>query len=109
MTMLTNLNPDGQPDCPFCQIVRGDGPARVVFSDEDVVAFFPTSPATLGHTLVVPRRHVADIWSLHADDAGPLWEATLGLARAVKSAMRPDGLNIINSAGKAATQTVFHV
>jgi histidine triad (HIT) family protein len=107
--MLTELNPDGEPDCPFCQIIRGDSPARVVFSDDEVVAFFPTAPATLGHTLVVPRRHVPDIWSLRTNDAGPLWEATLDLARAIRSALHPDGLNVINSAGRAATQTVFHL
>lgn len=99
----------GIPECAFCMIVRGDAPARIVFQDADVVAFFPNNPATLGHTLVIPTRHVPDIWSLTAPDASPLWEATLGVARAVKLAMRPDGLNIINSAGEAASQTVFHV
>lgn len=73
------------------------------------MAFFPTNPATLGHTLVIPRRHLVDVWALHQADAAPLWEATLGLAHAIKSALRPDGLNIINSAGNAATQSVFHV
>lgn len=96
-------------DCPFCKIVRGEAPARVVFRDEDVLAFFPTDPATLGHTLVIPTRHVRDAWSLTAVDAQPLWEATLGMAKAVRAAMRPDGLNIISSAGKAASQSVFHM
>ena len=98
-----------ESDCPFCKIVRGDASARVVFRADDVVAFFPTNPATLGHTLVIPTRHVRDAWSLTAVDAAPLWEATLGMAQAIRSAIRPDGLNIINSVGQAASQTVFHM
>jgi len=55
----------GAEDCPFCEIVQREDPdAREVYRDEHVVAFFPTEPAVLGHTMVVPREHVPDIWSL---------------------------------------------
>jgi histidine triad (HIT) family protein len=96
-------------DCPFCLIVRGEGSAKIVFQDADVVAFFPTEPAILGHTLVIPTRHVKDVWGLPVEEATPLWQAVLGLAHAVRRAMKPDGLNIINSAGDAASQTIFHL
>lgn len=98
-----------EADCPFCEIIRDEGAARIVFQDDEVVAFFPTNPATLGHALVIPTRHVEDVWALRPEEAGPLWEATLGLAHAVRRVMKPDGLNIINSAGEAASQTVFHL
>ena len=102
--------PTSDPDCPFCEIVRRDDPdAREVFRDEHVVAFFPTEPATLGHTMVIPRQHIPDIWSLDEETAGHLARATVRLAVAVREAMKPDGLNIIQSNGKAATQTVCHL
>lgn len=96
--------------CKFCQIVdRNDPDVREVYRDENVVAFFPTEPAVLGHLLVVPRRHVPDIWGLEPDEASQLSRAALLLATAVREAVRPEGLNVIQSNGEAATQTVPHL
>jgi histidine triad (HIT) family protein len=98
------------PDCPFCEIVQREDPdARELYRDGHVVAFFPLDPATLGHTLVVPRSHVPDIWALDDNTAERLAVATTRLAAAVRKAVNPEGLNIIQSNGKAATQTVFHL
>ena len=97
-------------ECAFCEIVERDDPdAREVYRDNDTVAFFPTEPATLGHTLIVPRLHVPDIWALPEELAAQLSRVTVRLATAVKRAVEPDGLNIIQSNGSAATQTVFHL
>ncbi|OZC48466.1 HIT family protein [Rhodococcus sp. RS1C4] len=98
-----------KPGCDFCEIVVKDEPARVVFRTNDVVAFFPTNPATLGHTLVIPTSHFADIWELDESNATRLTSATLKVARAIRSGLSPDGLNIIQSNGSAATQSVFHL
>lgn len=102
--------PTSHPDCPFCELIQRDDPdAREVYRDEHVVAFFPTEPAVLGHTMVVPRRHVADIWELDDETAGHLARSTVRLAGAIREAVHPEGLNIIQSNGEAATQTVFHL
>lgn len=102
--------PTSDPDCPFCEIVLRDDPdAREVYRDEHVVAFFPTEPAVLGHTMVIPRKHVADIWSMDEETAGHLSRATVRLAGAIREAVHPEGLNVIQSNGEAATQTVFHL
>lgn len=103
--MLTSV-----PDCPFCDIVQNDDPdAREVYRDEQTVAFFPLEPATLGHTLVIPRSHVPDIWSAAEDTVTQLARVTLRLANVMRRALRPEGLNVIQSNGAAATQTVFHL
>ena len=97
-------------ECPFCEIVQREDPdAREVYRDEHVVAFFPLDPATLGHTLVVPRHHISDIWSLDDELARHLGVATTRLSQVVKHVLRPEGLNVIQSNGRAATQTVFHL
>lgn len=97
-------------DCPFCEIVQREDPdAREVYRDEHVVAFFPTEPAVLGHTMVVPREHVPDIWSLSEEKAAHLARATVRLAGAIREAVHPEGLNVIQSNAEAATQTVFHL
>ena len=96
--------------CEFCEIVDRDDPhVREVYRDENVVAFFPTEPAVLGHVLVVPRRHVPDIWGLRPDEAAQLAQATLLLTTAIRHAVELEGLNVIQSNGEAATQTVQHL
>lgn len=96
-------------NCSFCAIAAGMEPARVVLETELAVAFFPSDPATLGHTLVVPRQHIVDLWSLDVATAEFLATTTLAVARAVRGAFEPEGLNIIQSNGEAATQTVPHL
>jgi histidine triad (HIT) family protein len=98
-----------QARCDFCEIVANEEPARIVMRDAHVVAFFPLEPATVGHTLVIPTDHIPDIWALDEARAITLTRATLRVARAVKQALSPDGLNIIQSNGAAATQTVGHL
>lgn len=101
--------PPTDPDCSFCEIIAREAGAREVFRTNSVVAFFPPEPATLGHTLLVPRAHVRDIWEVGEDLAAELGRQTVKLAGAVKRAIRPDGLNVIQSNGTAATQTVMHL
>ncbi|WP_367270705.1 HIT family protein [uncultured Tessaracoccus sp.] len=97
-------------DCPFCEIVQREDPhAREVYRDAHVVGFFPSEPAVLGHTLIVPRAHVSDIWSLSEKTAAHLATTTVRVAGAIRKAVHPEGLNVIQSNGKAATQTVFHL
>lgn len=96
-------------DCVFCAIAFRDKPARVVFRTDRIVALFPPEPATVGHTLVIPRSHIPDIWALDEETAHDLTGVTLQIARAVREALNPQGLNIIQSNGTAATQTVMHL
>lgn len=71
--------------------------------------FLPDEPITEGHVLVVPNDHVPDIWSLTQGAARNLSSEVLRMAHIVRSAIEPDGLNIIQSNGKAATQSVHHL
>ena len=103
------MSPTRQPGCEFCEIVARGEPARVVLRTSEVVAFFPDEPATMGHTLLIPTRHFQDIWALDERTAGWLAHASLRLARAIRKALVPEGLNIIQSNGEAASQTVQHV
>lgn len=100
----------GEQDCPFCEIIDRDDPdAREVYRDEHTVAFFPTEPAVIGHTMVIPRMHLPDIWHLEDATAQQLSLTTLRIATAIRDTLHPDGLNIIQSNGEAASQSVFHL
>lgn len=63
----------------------------------------------LGHTLVVPRAHLPNIWAVDQREAYDLADATRRVAAAVVQATNAEGLNIIQSNGVAAGQSVFHV
>jgi len=95
--------------CPFCAIVAGDAPARIVTETATSVSFLPDVPAVLGHVLVVPRIHVSDLWGLDKEQARTLGVDVLATARVVRSALQPEGLNLIQSNGTAAGQSVFHL
>jgi histidine triad (HIT) family protein len=95
-------------DCLFCGIVAGDVPAQIVDSDEHTVAFMDINPATRGHALVVPRRHAADLGAVDDDDLAAVAAAARRLAARAKERLGADGVNLMNSWGSAAWQTVFH-
>lgn len=100
----------GPESCDFCAIARGlDRSAEIVCEGKDWIAFFPLDPATPGHTLVIPRRHVADLWEADPQLAADLVRAAQRVGQAVQVALNPDGMNLITSAGSAAEQTVFHL
>jgi histidine triad (HIT) family protein len=96
------------PDCLFCKIVAGELPATVIAEDERTVAFMDINPATRGHLLVVPREHAADLLVIGPDDLAACVAAAQRLAARANEVLDADGVNLINSCGAAAWQTVFH-
>lgn len=95
--------------CEFCTIVATPHSTETVFEDEANIAFSPLQPATTGHLLVVPRQHRRFLWELTAHECSTLFTSVRALANSVMNAIRPDGLNIVQSNGPEASQTVFHV
>jgi histidine triad (HIT) family protein len=96
------------PDCIFCRILAGELPARVVEEDERTIAFMDIAPATRGHALVIPRAHSVDLLSIGEQDLQAVILAARRLAARAKERLGADGVNLINSCGAAAWQTVFH-
>lgn len=95
-------------DCIFCKIINGEIPAAKVYEDEHVVAFLDISQVTKGHTLVVPKVHMADLFELTPDAASQLFRTVPKIANAIKKQFSPVGLNVLNNNGEHAGQTVFH-
>lgn len=95
-------------DCIFCRIVNGDIPSATIYEDEEFKAFFDGYPSSLGHTLVVPKNHVADIFQIDAAQGARLFALVISLAKKLKTALGCDSVNILQNNGRAAGQTVFH-
>jgi histidine triad (HIT) family protein len=96
------------PDCIFCKIVAGELPATIVDEDERTIAFMDIAPATRGHALVIPREHSADLLSVEPEDLAAVGLAAKRLAARAKERLGADGVNLLNSCGAVAFQTVFH-
>jgi histidine triad (HIT) family protein len=96
------------PDCIFCKIVAGELPATIVDEDELTVAFMDINPATRGHALVVPRRHAQDLLSIDPEDLCATASMAQRLAGRMSERLGAAGINVLNSCGAAAWQTVFH-
>jgi histidine triad (HIT) family protein len=96
------------PECIFCKILDGELPGTVVDEDERTIAFMDINPATRGHALVIPRSHSRDLLDIDAEDLRAVALAAQRLAGQIKQRLGADGINLINSCGQRAWQTVFH-
>ncbi|MDN3955730.1 HIT family protein [Sporolactobacillus laevolacticus] len=95
-------------DCIFCKIINGDIPSAKVYEDEDVYAFLDLSQVTKGHTLIIPKVHRKDIFELEPELAEKLFRKVPVIAKAIKKAFHPVGMNLLNSNSELAGQTIFH-
>jgi histidine triad (HIT) family protein len=96
--------------CVFCDIVRGEAPASVVYSDDVVTAFMDIRPVNSGHLLVVPRSHARHLAGMDSETGGHLFRVGMRLAAAVRrSGVRCEGVDLFLADGEAAGQEVFHL
>lgn len=97
------------PNNIFAKIIAGLIPCEKLFEDEDVIAFMDIMPQAEGHCLVVPKSPSRNLLDANPRVLGPLFFHVQRLARAVKSAMKADGITIMQFNEPAAGQTVFHL
>jgi histidine triad (HIT) family protein len=96
------------PDCLFCRIIAGELPSAVVHEDDRTIAFMDIAPATRGHLLVVSRDHARDLQEIDPGDLAACARVAQMLAGRVRERLGAHGVNLLNSCGEAAWQTVPH-
>lgn len=96
-------------DCLFCRIVAGELPSQKLLEDDSTLAFMDINPWSRGHCLVISKEHGATIFDLSEESAVGIMRVAHRLAPAVKAAVEADGLNLLQSNGRAAWQQVDHV
>jgi len=99
------------PNCIFCKIVAGQIPSFRLFEDVASLAFMDINPANEGHCLVIAKPHHPTLYDMPPDLLAAVSATVLKVAKAVEAALKPDGLNLVQSNGKGAAQSVphFHV
>ena len=96
------------PDCLFCKIAAGHIPATRVYEDERTIAFMDINPGTRGHLLVIPREHYADLLDIAQEDLAAVARTAQVMAARASERLDALGVNLLNSCGAQAWQTVFH-
>lgn len=94
--------------CPFCNL-ENLRQHEIIHKDSNNIAFFSKEPVTLGHTLVIPRRHVKSLLALKERDTDKLFELVRRIAKVIHKVLKPDGLDIGTNYGRIAGQSVDHL
>jgi histidine triad (HIT) family protein len=99
-----------EPDatCIFCRIVKGEVPCFKLFEDTDTLVFMDINPVHDGHCLVIPKAHYPNVFEITPEAMAAASRTAIRVATAVNTAVKPDGLNLIQSNGKGAAQSVDH-
>ena len=92
--------------CIFCKIINGEIPSYKVYEDKNFLAFLDISQTTIGHTLVVPKKHYENIFELPTDCN--IFSIVIKIANALKTSLNITNINILNNNGPIAGQTVNH-
>lgn len=94
----------------FAKILRGEMPSARVFEDSHVYAFMDVFPQARGHTLVIPKHSTArNLLEEEPEVLAPLILGVQRVSRAVRAALKPDGLVVTQFNGSTAGQTVYHL
>ena len=95
-------------DCIFCKISKGAMTADVIFENSEFKVILDAFPSGKGHTLIMPKEHIENIYEIDSDTAGKLFALATQVARALKKVLGCDGINILQNNEAAAGQTVNH-
>ncbi len=95
-------------DCVFCKIRDGQIPSFKLYEDSKSLAFMDINPLNEGHSLVVTKVHAETIWDAEVEDLHAAMATAKRLAHAIRVALKPDGLNLLQANGRAAFQSVPH-
>ncbi len=97
-------------DCLFCKIIAGDIPADTVYEDEYVLAFRDINPQSPVHVLLVPKRHIATLNDLRAEDAELMGRLYLAVNRvAADLGVAESGYRTLINCNRDGGQDVFHI
>jgi histidine triad (HIT) family protein len=94
-------------ECVFCKIAQKKAPAKILYEDEDCLAFEDSNPQAPTHFLVIPKRHIETILDADKEILGKLTK--MGAKLAEERGISNDGFRTIINCNRRAGQTVFHL
>ncbi len=95
--------------CIFCKIINKEIPSSIIYEDADVLAILDLAQTTLGHTLVMPKKHYANILEIPDDELAHLMSVVKMLAKRISDKLGAKGFNLLVNTNEVAGQTVMHL
>lgn len=95
-------------DCIFCKLANGVFPTNSIYEDENFNVILDNGPANVGHALVLPKNHYANLFELPEEEAAAAMKVAKKMADKLTKALNCDGINLVQNNGEAAGQTVMH-
>lgn len=96
-------------ECLFCELISKNKPSHIIYEDDVVVAMLDIFPRAIGHTIIVPKKHVETILELPDEQIGPVFTAVKKVTEMLKSKLNPDGFTIGINHGKVSGQAIDHL
>lgn len=97
-------------NCPFCQIIAGERPGRIVYRDETITAFWDHAPIAPVHILIVPNEHIVSLNDVTEDQQKLLGHLLLAARKiAQDQGVHDNGYRLLLNTGANGGQTVFHL
>lgn len=95
-------------DCIFCKIVKGDIPCVKICENDRVLVFADINPISNGHALLIPKKHAENIWEISEEDLKVIAAVSKQVADAMRTALKPAGVAVLQLNGRAVNQVVMH-
>ncbi len=95
-------------NCKFCKLIRWEIPAWIVYEEENVIAFLPKEVEVYGHTLVVPKKHYADLYDIPYETLADISRISKMLTIWYKEKINATGMNLMHASGIDGEQSVYH-
>lgn len=95
-------------NCIFCKIANGEIPSATLYEDDDFRVVLDLGPAAKGHSLILPKKHAANLYELDGEILGKAALLAKKMAARMKERLSCDGLNVVQNNGECAGQTVMH-
>lgn len=99
--------------CIFCKIINNEIPSNKIYEDDEILAILDISQTEVGghkgHTLVMPKKHYANVLEIPSDELSNIMNKVQTLAKMITSKLNASGFNIVINTNESAGQTVMHL
>ncbi len=96
-------------DCLFCKIINGDVPSYTIYENDYVKCFLDINPISMGHTLIIPKKHFLDIEDIDNDYLLEIMKASKEIVSLIKTNLKPDGIKLVQNNGSLQEVKHFHL
>ncbi len=96
-------------DCLFCKIINGEIPSYKIYEDSDVLCFLDINPMSMGHTLIIPKKHFTDINDINSEDLNKVMSTSKIIVNLLKEKLKPNGIRLLQNNGSVQEVKHFHL